>query len=108
MRELKNYRAGLATRFIFECVNEDCLQKETFYTTKKNKQIFKINRKSVLALRLIGKRHIGLPKLCSTIGLSPPVFDVQLKEHMNFFEIIVLKLRLENIKSVEERAKSLM
>ena len=43
-RKLTNYRGKLGTRFIFECVNEDCLEKETFYTTKKNKQIFKINK----------------------------------------------------------------
>ena len=49
MRELTNYRAGLGTKFSFKCFNGNCSQKETFYTTKKNKQIFKINRKSALA-----------------------------------------------------------
>ena len=49
MRELTNYRAGLGRKFSFKCFNGNCSQKETFYTTKKNKQIFKINRKSVLA-----------------------------------------------------------
>ena len=37
MWEPTNYRAGLRTKFTLKCVNEDCSQKETFYTTKKNK-----------------------------------------------------------------------
>ena len=64
--------------------------------TAKNKQIFKINRKSVLTSLLIGKGHIVLPKLCSGIVLSPPVSDVRLAEHTNFLESIVLEFRLEN------------
>lgn len=66
MRELKNYRAGLGTKFTFECVNEDYSQKEMLYTTKKNTKIFEINRESVLPSCLNGKVHAG----CQNYGVS--------------------------------------
>ena len=102
MGELTNYRTGLGTKFTFD---EDCSQKETFYTTKKKKQIFKRNRKTVLVSHLIGKGYISLSKLCSVIGLAPSSSDVQFMKHMNFLRSITLELCLESMKSTRERAK---
>ena len=59
------------------------------------KQIFQINRKSVLASRLVGKEHRSLSKLCSVIGLATPVSDVRFMEYMNFLETIALELTLK-------------
>lgn len=64
MKKLTNYRAGLETKFTFEKVNEDYSQNERFCTTKKNKQIFRINRKSILDSHLIGKGHVKIAKIC--------------------------------------------
>ena len=66
MRELKNYRAGLGTKFTFECVNEDYSQKEMLYTTKKNTQIFKINRESVFPHAWMAK----CIQVCQNYGVS--------------------------------------
>ena len=108
MRELKKYRAGLGTKFTFECVNEDYSQKEMLYTTKKNTQIFEINIESVFPSCLNGKVHTGLSELWSVIGPAPPISDVRFTKHMNFLENIALELCLKNMKSAGERAKCLI
>ena len=57
-----------------------------FYATKKDRQIFEVNRK-----------NRSLSKLCSVTGLAPLVFDVRFTEYMNFLESIVSELRIENM-----------
>ena len=61
-----------------------------------------------MASCLIGKGHIGLLKLCSAIEDSPPVSDVRLTGAYEFPWKHSFKTSLENIKSVEKRAKCLL
>ena len=56
---------------------------------------------------MIGKRHIGLLKLFSAIEHSPLVSDVRLTGAYKFPWKHSFKTSLENIKSVEKRAKCL-
>ena len=54
--ELKNFRAGLGTKFSFQCTNPGCqLSEETCFSSEKSGKVFDVNRTSVLASRIAGK-----------------------------------------------------
>ena len=72
-------------------------KKQKFLCNKKTKQIFEINKKSVLASYLISKGHTGFSKIYSVIGFAPPVSDFWFTEHMNLLKAISFKLYFENM-----------
>ena len=101
LKENKSCRAGLATRLIFFCSNGKCqlnIHKDIgFFTSKKNHQVYDINRKIVLAGRVIGKGRQGMVKLCSILGLSPPVCRRDYRNHSETWEEISRDLKDENL-----------
>ena len=110
VKENRNFRDGLGTKFHFECSNKLCSSlnnNDAFLTTQKDKRIFNINRASVLGSRIIGKGRAGLLKLCSVIGLSTPVSKQSFSEHTSFLEKKAFELRSENLKLSAEKAKKL-
>ena len=63
--EMVEYRMGLGTRFRFSCKNVDCsshINNHGFSTTNKKGKMYEINRKSVLAGRIVGKGRSGSKK----------------------------------------------
>ena len=60
---LVNFRAGLGTKFSLRCLNANCDIEESFYSTDKTNTVYDVNKKSVLASRVIGKGSTGLLKL---------------------------------------------
>ena len=75
---------GLGTTFPLYCKNMICISHEKnggFHNTKNDGQIYKINRKSILASEIIGKGRKRLLKLYSVIGLSDPVCKQIFTEH---------------------------
>ena len=107
--EKETSRAGLATKIKFRCVNE-CERSEAddfFPTTPKAGAFFEVNRTSVLASRAIGKGRQGLLKLCSILGLSPPVMGERFSEHTKYLEKISSEIRDESMLKAGERVRDL-
>ena len=105
--ELVNFRAGLGTKFSLRCLNLNCDIEESFYSTDKTNRVYDVNKKSVLASRVIGKGSTGLLKLCSVLGLSSPVAKSRFTEHLKVFEEKAFMLHDENLKKAASRARDL-
>ena len=84
--EDKSYRAGLGTKFLLKCLNEKCSSQVGFNTSKKTGKVFDINRKLVLAFRLIGKGHSSARKVASVLGIANPVNATSYAAHTNYWE----------------------
>ena len=80
--EIESCWTGLGTKISIWCINSQCSMNESFYSTNKTNRVFDVNKKSVLASRIIGKGHAGLSKFCSTLGLSSPIVKSQFVEHV--------------------------
>ena len=81
--EIESCRAGLGTKFSAWCVNSQCSMNESFYPTNKMNRVSEVNKKSVLASRMIGKGHTGLSKFCSILGgLLSPIVKSQFVKHV--------------------------
>ena len=66
--------------------------------------MYDVNKKGVLASRVIGKGCTGLLKLCSVLGLSSPVAKSRFTEHLEVFEEKAFILLDENLKEAASRA----
>ena len=89
--EITSERAWLGTKLSLVCSNVNCI---TFKrspilckSTTKQRQTYDINRKSVLASRLIGKARSGLAKVCSVIGLATPISKPAFSETQSFWNM---------------------
>ena len=81
---------------------------ESFYSTNKTNRVFDVNKKSVIASRMIGKGRNGLSKFCSILGLSFPIAKSQFVEHVKYLEEKAFELRDENLKMAATRARNLI
>ena len=81
--EIGSCRAGLGTKFSIQSVNSQCLMNQSFYSTNKTNQVFDVNKKSVIASRMISTGHTGLSKLCSILGLLSPIVKSNLSNMLN-------------------------
>ena len=106
--EIESCRAGLGTKFSIWCVNSQCSMNESFYSTNKTNRVFDVNKKSVLASRIISKEHTGLSKFCSILGLSSPIVKSQFVKHVKYLEEKVFESRDENLKIAATRARNLI
>ena len=106
--ELVNVRAGLGTKFSLRCFNSNCDLEESFYSTDKTNREYDVNKKSVLASRVISKRRTGLLQLCSVLGLSSPVAKFRFMEHLKVFEEKAFLLCDANLKEAALQARDLI
>ena len=106
--ELVNFRAGLGTKFSLRCFNSNCNLEESFYSTDKTNREYDVNKKSVLASRVISKRRTGLLQPCSVLGLSSPVAKFRFMEHLKVFEEKAFLLCDANLKEAALQARDLI
>ena len=57
-----SFRAGLQNKFSLRYVNPNYDLEESFHSTDKANRVYDVNKKSVLASRVIGKGRTGLLK----------------------------------------------
>lgn len=103
-------RTGLGTKFSIICSNPSCPTislPSSFHTTLKQGHVYDINRKSVLASRIIGKGRSGLNKLCSVIGLASPVSKPSFAEHTKFWEKVAEKVKEESFNEALVKIKEI-
>ena len=80
----KKKRQGLGASWEIFCTNDDCPSKGTknsFPISPKDGRAFAINRKAVIAFRLIGKGYSAARKFCSVLGLPEPINRKYWREH---------------------------
>ena len=88
----------MRTKFSIWWVNSQSSMNESFYSTNKTSWVFDVNKKSVLELHMIGKRHNGLSKVCSILGLWSPIVKSQLLKHVKYLEEKAFELQDEHLK----------
>ena len=106
--EMVEYRMGLGTRFRFSCKNVDCsshINNHGFSTTNKKGKMYEINRKSVLAGRIVGKGRSGIEKICSVLGPASPINKSSFAEHTVYLQNQAFEMRLENLQKAAKKAK---
>ena len=64
-------REGLVSYIKFQCTQ--CDQENVFPLGEKNGRFFDLNRRSVLAMRRIGRGHTALQKFCGVRNMPGPV-----------------------------------
>lgn len=76
--ELK--RQGLASDFVFHCLNTQCHEQTSFpschhISVSRNLKVNSVNRRSALAMRCVGGDRADLKTFCAIMDLPPPVGD---------------------------------
>ena len=73
-------REGLGSMFMIQCQNEECMESLSFSSNLKGR-FYDVNRRSVLAMRRIGRGYSALQKFCGIMNLPPPLNEKNFQRH---------------------------
>ena len=73
-------REGLGSMFMIQCQNEECMESLSFPSNLK-RRFYDVSRRSVLAMRRIGRGYSALRKFCGIMNLPPPLNEKNFQRH---------------------------
>ena len=74
-------RAGLTSSIKLACSNRACAFQRVYALGEMNGRFFDANRRSVLAMRRIGRGHATLKKFCGVMNMPGPVTECNFRRH---------------------------
>ena len=95
-------REGLVSFVTMECSNPSCQSQGTYPLEKKVGRYFEMNRRSVLAMRRIGRGHAALTKFCGIMNMPGPVSRSNFSAHQKVLRCAALAVAE---RSMNEAAK---
>ena len=103
----ENVQIGLASELSVMCNNDSCSFSHSAQLSVKTARFYDVNRRSVLAMRRIGRGHAGLRKFCGVMNLPPPVTERSFIKHQKAIALAASTVADHSTKSAAEELKVL-
>ena len=99
---IETSREGLGSAFLLECQNKECMESLSFSSSPKSR-FYDVNRRSVLAMRRIGRGYTSMQKFCGIMNLPPPLRERHFQRHQRALQqaATVVATRSMNIAAEE-------